>query len=372
MIRSKLTRPLAAIVLVATCVGRPLAQSTRVVPGSAATKVGTGGPGLLFAFAHPKIRMQQVVSAPALAKVSAKIDAIAFRRDGVNTAAYPAFTFTQLTVKLGHTRVGPWSLSTEFDKNPSGAMTVAYQGNLRVSAAPYAGPNLPPWSVAMKLTRPFVFTASAGNLLIELTWTGSDLKSPQYWLLDGDTRWPVTEKFGSPGPFVHQGSYQTVTDRSDLSFGGKIDLESLGNFTQAYPAVAVFGCSRTRFGPLALPFDLTALGAPSNHLYVSMDLVLPHPMIKISHVIYAGRTILAIPQLMQPRSIELFAQLVFLDPKSNALGLVFSAAERFAWGQASDLELIWRDDPLAKHGWRWSENHPRTGGLYTRLSGTFN
>jgi hypothetical protein len=72
----------------------------------------------------------------------------------------------------------------------------------------------------------------------------------------------------------------------------------------------VIGVSRTRWGPLALPFQLQALGRPDCNLYVSGEVVVVVPS-----TIHAGATLpVAVPNDPLLVGLDLFAQAADFNP----------------------------------------------------------
>ncbi len=84
----------------------------------------------------------------------------------------------------------------------------------------------------------------------------------------------------------------------------------------------VIGISKSRFGNLRLPLDLTALGAPGCSIYSSMDLVTPA---KTGPIGFARHTY-GIPLSKNLIGIRYYHQAFVLSSKANNLGLVLSNA----------------------------------------------
>jgi hypothetical protein len=84
------------------------------------------------------------------------------------------------------------------------------------------------------------------------------------------------------------------------------------------PVLLLFGSSTETYRALALPFDLSGLGAPGCQLRVSIDFALP---------LRTDATGLARARLTEPPAeVRLFAQGLVFDPGSNAAGLTLTNA----------------------------------------------
>jgi hypothetical protein len=97
--------------------------------------------------------------------------------------------------------------------------------------------------------------------------------------------------------------------------GDPFTLE-LSNVPSALAAIVWLGASRTAWGPVPLPLDLTMVGMPGCSLLASPDVLLPVPP--------NGRLLLAIPSQRTLLGGAFFNQAFVLDPPVNALGLTAS------------------------------------------------
>jgi len=118
-----------------------------------------------------------------------------------------------------------------------------------------------------------------------------------------------------------------VRQAANLRPGGSVSLQATTTTFSPRPtyALIVIGASRTRFGPIALPLDLTRFGAGGNHLYVSMDVVVSVTPIQ-THISLDARLTIPIPNQRSLEGAQLFAQSIYPHAPSNALGLVYSNA----------------------------------------------
>jgi hypothetical protein len=293
-----------------------LAQS-QVVPPSAAWNDANAASPAPFSYEGGS-RTQHLIEGVAL---SARIvRQFAYRRDA-GTGTFAAKQMANFKVTIGYSGLTAATMSTTFASNRSGNQTVVFQGTYSRPAQPPA-PVVGPWNVVFKLATPFVYVPAQGNLLLELEEAGSAASEIHYDLdavkADATTGW--TARFGSNGAFKSQETYAVACPTpASLRPGGAATVTASG-LSQDYPAAVAYGFSATQYGPLGLPFDLTAVGAPGNTLYVSLDLIVPI-------ILSGGRgsTSLPIPNSAGLAGVSLFGQGLFLSAASNSLGIVWSA-----------------------------------------------
>ena len=94
------------------------------------------------------------------------------------------------------------------------------------------------------------------------------------------------------------------------------------------PAACLIGLSTTRWGSLALPFDLSVLGATGCRLFVSIDFVSPRMINQNGYGTF--RAYFDDPRLP---GVPFYNQWVILDARANAMALVFSDAGRAVIGR---------------------------------------
>jgi hypothetical protein len=227
-------------------------------------------------------------------------------------------------VELGQTTVAPGGLNTTFAANRTGPMTTVFSGNYNLPANPPANPG--PFNIKWTWTKPFLFVASKGNLLIDLTAPGTVGKS-QYFVDHQSTTagTPGTARnYGVPGVFAGKDAYSVTCPAGGANVvpGGFYTLEVKG-LKKNYANLALFGRSDQKFGTLTLPFSLAPLGAPGNSLYAEMFLLSPVKLAAQGST-WSGSSSLAIPANPLYTGLTLYGQMLFVDPPSNALGLVAS------------------------------------------------
>ena len=107
----------------------------------------------------------------------------------------------------------------------------------------------------------------------------------------------------------------------ELPWLGESFILDVSNLLASQPATLLLGASRTAWGTLPLPFDLTSIGMPGCTLHVGGELTLPVP-----HTTGVGRVVLAIPALPTLLGAAFYDQVVALDPAANRLGATVSNA----------------------------------------------
>jgi len=362
----------AATAFVVLAVAAPTAgaQQSRVVPGYFANNEGnTSG---LRPFASDAFRFQMIVAGGELASNVAILNEFAFRRDNTNQSmTYNGFTWSNLTVAIGYAARPPASMSTSFASNRLGTQMKVFSGNYHLPNQPPA--SKAPFNIAFKLGTPWVYARSSGDVLIEMTIPGTNTTKNQY-PVDAIGAGPgtmIVRDFGTKGGFASKDAYSvTNTAPTHLLPGGSVDLGASG-LKSAYPAIVVYGFSNKAFGPIPLPFDLTGLGMAGNHLYVSLDLVLPLPVAKDATGLFGGSTRVPVPPAPWAAGATIYAQAAFFDQPSNAAGLVWSngVESRTSQTPISPLQSLYADDSTAASGFFPITGFGGMGGLVTQFKG---
>ncbi len=298
------------------------AVAQRTVPANAAMTEGNSSS--YMPFIYDKGKFQQIVDGASFCKVSAVLREIAMRRDGTRRGTFVGRTITNYRVNIGHSKHTAATMSNTFGSNWASAKTQIFSGTYNLPTNPPVQ-GLGPWNIQFKIKKPFVYLRSRGNLIIEWETPGNAQRKAEY-LVDshragGAGRYTV---FGTGGQFKTNDRHALFSNAASLKPGGSADLRVTGLLNN-YPAIATYGFSNTRYGALRLPFDLNALGAAGNHLYVSIDLALGLPLSKLGGF-WNGTLRLPIPNQAALGGLTLYGQAIYVDAASNALGLVFSRA----------------------------------------------
>ncbi len=261
-------------------------------------------------------------------------------------------------------------MSTVLKANRTAAMTTVFDGAW-VLPSQTTTTKVGPWNIGWRWARPFVFKNTSGNLLIEIEMPGP-AKTKYRYSVDSFVSGTMGShrSFGTKGRFVGGDRFNMFSSLDQLRPGGEAVMRVV-NLKKGYPALAVYGFSRTKWGSLKLPFDLKSLGAPTNSLQVSMDILLPVAPWKIAPGLWNVRAVLPVPNLATLAGKKFYGQTLFLDPPSNALGLVFSNSTEMTLGKgpAADVAAVHSLD--AKLGFGGFVNVGRSGGPVLRLTGSF-
>gem|GEM_PF-5606141 len=107
--------------------------------------------------------------------------------------------------------------------------------------------------------------------------------------------------------------------------GGKLSVRAECGLDIKNPIVLFLGVSRTTWGRIPLPLDLTPFGAPGNHIYSALE---AGPF-SIPNGGGGGTLVLPIPAALPPGRV--YMQSLLFDPKANSLGTV--------WSNGLDVEI---------------------------------
>jgi len=345
----------------------------KVLPPPAAIFEGPGD--TLIPFSANGFHFQQIYDGAALAPESATVQALAFRRgnDLANQSkTFSSYTLPKTIVQMGRTTVWPTNMSLTFAKNITTTLVTVFQGTLILPAQTKSiGPG--PFNIQIKLARPFVYKRQLDHLILDMVVAGKSTSKNLYFV-DRVSGVPAgnVRAFGTGGTLKASPYLISTTAAGALMPGGQVILE-VTNLNKVYPVLAVFGLSDSTFGPVALPWNLKNLGAPGNSLYVSMDLLFPIKIQKMS-VFYGGIANFGVPLSPTIAGAKIFGQGIILDSASNKLGLVFSSALEFQIGGriVAPFQSLFAPDSTATTG-SYPHVSPgdKTGGLVTLFTGSF-
>jgi hypothetical protein len=334
------------------------------------------GPGdSLIPFSANAFHFQQIYDGAVLAPRSASIQDIAFRRgsDLVNqTKTFSSYTLNKMTVQMGSTTVWPSNMALTFAQNITTGMATVFSGTLVLPAQGVSfGPG--PFNIQIKFARPFLYTRQLDHLILDIVVPGKNTANNTYYadMVTG-ARGGSIRSYGVGGKLKGSPYLIISTGAGALEPGGQVILEA-SNLTKVYPVLAAFGFSDSQFGPVALPWDLKALGAPSNFLHTSLDLLFPITIKKMS-AFYGGVANFGIPMNPALAGAKIYGQGIVVDAASNKLGLVFSNGIEYQIGGkiVAPFKSLYSPDSTAGTG-----IYPHltagniTGGLVTRFTGTF-
>ena len=119
-----------------------------------------------------------------------------------------------------------------------------------------------------------------------------------------------------------------------------------------------------------MPYDLTAIGAPRNSLYTSMDILLPLAMNPVRPVWHARFTA-PIPNDPKLSGFTFYTQSYYADAAANAAGLVASNAIELKMASASsqpETNMVGFYDATKATGW-FAFGATQQGGPVVRFKG---
>ena len=356
-----------ALLVSSSCLAALSAQSTIVVPPSAATVDHT--PYVSSPFTVDVGRFQHLIRGDALTPSVALIREFAYRADQRMGSAAKGRVVPKLTLYAGYSPKTPVTMLPSFASNRSGVQTKLYTGSYRLPTQPRLnGPG--PWNLVFKLATPFLYTRSKGNLLLEFEMPGR--VTTLYWYpIDAfsGSRGGTMKRFGRAGRLVGGDSYGVSGLGLYMLHPDGRAMLGIDGLRRNYPVLAAFGLSNTRYGSLRLPFDLAPLGASGNELSVSLDILLPVALRTDPKGDYYGAGVLPLPKSGLPA--RLYGQALIIDAASNRLGIVTSRGIEFGIDPkpGAPTQCVAAADSTQANGVMGTRWGGPIGGPVIRLSG---
>lgn len=330
------TAPLLALALI----GLSTTSSAQVYKVLPLNYTKTEGPtSSAYPFGYQHTRTQQVWHGPALSKSVAIINGLWYRRDTGIKSAYKARTFQRVSLRVGSTTVSPGKMSTTYASNITSSMTTVLSGTLNLPAQPTPTQSPAVFNAGLNWKTPFLLDVSKGNLLFDMNLPGPVGKNGYFvdaaQVTGGSAG--VALQFGKGGAFAGPEIYALRGNASAMRPGGAVDI-TCGLFKKAYTGSLGLGISRTKWNALNLPFDLRAIGATNNSLYVSLDFQVPFTARRTgTNFVSSFRT--AIPNSSAFAGITFYAQGWYADRTANAAGLVATNALALTTANPSSTPL---------------------------------
>ncbi|MEZ5988652.1 MAG: hypothetical protein R3F30_05935 [Planctomycetota bacterium] len=359
-------RPLP-VMIAALCLVPLGAQGSRVVPADLTTTPGNQDSVLPLTLGT--FRFQQIYEGSTIASTAAIIQDLSFRRGTISSSSYSSVTLQNVVALCGPTKVSPGSISTTFAANVGASQTKVFSGNWTLPAQPMQ-PGLGPFNVTLKFSQPYRYLRSGDHLLLELQASSST--TAVIYQVDASTgaSGGTVRLYGSKGA-LKSGPYAFgCTATGALMRGGRAVLEL--SLPAAYPVVGIFGVSDRAWGPVSLPLDLTAFGAPGNLLYASVDVAVPFSLAQATNG-WDGVGVLPLPDVPAAVGVTLYGQAVIVDPTSNKLGLVMTDAVALTTptGTTAPYASIFGLSPTSSTGFLIPLANNLFGGIVTRFGGVF-
>ncbi|HHI80075.1 MAG TPA: hypothetical protein ENK02_08840 [Planctomycetes bacterium] len=309
--------------------------SGQVVPAAYRTVMGNSGN--YYPLGRARIRYQQVFSNSELR--NAVMTGVSFRQD--DRISGRAGGSIPLKILLGYTFKTPATLTTNFAANfKTGSAVQVFNGTLRLPTLTGRNSDPKKFAVNIKFSRPFVYQQTRSlSLLIEMT--NSSPTSTFYYLDAAFGSRATTSRLYALNPTATTGYVQrnyglvmrfdnappvgaipqlTNTGAPEINRSFRIHLSQARKNSVA---VLLFGLSKTRWGPVPLPWDLSFIGGTGCKLYVSFDLILGAVPTGTSG---GGTLVLPTPNDRSLIGKVFHNQWFVVDRPANALGLVFTNA----------------------------------------------
>jgi len=166
------------------------------------------------------------------------------------------------------------------------------------------------------------FISHEGGTAVTWSWDTSGVNSIHYWHSATATAWngPFTSvKWGWKVNCAGGKSITNLSNTGTPKLGGSFSVD-LSKAVPSTGAALFFGASNTKFLTLKLPFALTAFGAPSCSLNVSVDVVVPTAVDAQG----MAQVKLGVPNLRSLLGVNFHNQFMVLDKGANSFGFSFS------------------------------------------------
>jgi len=295
--------------------------------------------GVAFWALSPFVARRQLVLGQSHlgALVGKTIDSITVRRNMGDNEPLDG-GLLHLQVWLSHSRRGALAMSTYFAGNRGPDQIPVFDNTISVPPAPAAPTTPAPWTspYAVKITFAKRFTYQGGPLCIEILTRPVQGQTPPWFTIDAivEPGGGTVVQYGDscvPG----MGTMPAGADGHSVVVGstGLFYLRGLRNTGQAF---CMFGTSRSQYGTVALPVELSPLGAPGCHLHTN-PLAFNNPAGIESPVGGSpglARWGLLIPPLPALAGAKIYTQWAVVDPGLNPLNLTFSNGVELTIGAA--------------------------------------
>jgi len=318
------------------------AQSLLVVPASHASQEGTGSTNVPFGRSTP-VRVQYVYDA-ALFNGPVTITAVAFRLDGLTTAAGKQ---VDCELRMSTLPLALVDVNVDFAVNRGGDETVVLPRQLITLPAQStaASPNtfLPP----LQLATPFAYDPQLGGLVLEIIVHG---QPPGAYSLD--VTYVCDSQDQAVGPVSCPGSNSLpllVESATSQVMWGRPWVARVRQAVPGALAILVLGTidSGTWAG-MQLPQDLVVVGAPG--CYLSIDIA--GSFVSVAGGAGTAQFPFVIPNTTAALGAWIRFQAAAFDPPANALGIVTSQAQKVQVCGWEPVARVWSSGLTAAFGTR--------------------
>ncbi len=323
---------LALTALLFSAAPSPRAQTKYFVVPAAYAKV-EGKSRNTYPFSYDEVRTQMIYNGKKLGFSKGAITEVAFRRDGTYTSVFNAKKFP-LKVWISKSPNTDKSASVCFAQNRGPNPKLVFSGTLNL---PQAGaPSTPPapFSIVIPFSPPWIYTG--GNICLEMVAPGP--YRYDRWMTDtfynSEGGSGTRQMFGQACAPTGSGKTPRLSVSTFRLLIGKTAYISLYAYRNNVPCFMFLGASKTAWGGLKLPYDLTALGATGCKVLTGADVILT----ATSHPSYSsGSTYFCFFVPENPSFIgqHIYSQGFVIDPKANAMGLLSTEGWDITFGNSS-------------------------------------
>ena len=323
-----------------------------------------------YPFAFDQQRTQMIYDGKKLGFKMGAITEVAFRRDGTYTKIFNAKKLP-LKVWISKSPHTDKSASVCFAQNRGPNPKLVFNGtlNLPQSAAPPSAPA--PFSIVIPFSPPWIYTG--GNICLEMV--SPDPKRTDTWMTDcfynpeGGSGTKL--KYGQACAPVGTGRTPKLSVYTFRLLIGKTAYVTLYAYRNSVPCFMFLGTSKTAWGTIKLPFDLTPLGATGCKIFTRADVILT----ATSHPSYSsGSTYFCffVPDNSSFIGAHLYTQGFVIDPKANPMGLLSTEGYDITFGNSSanweGVQSIFSLYPNVAYG----ATSSGANGHITRFGGSLN
>ena len=289
-----------------------------------------------FGIGRANQRYQQVMlgsEAPA----SMIVNGYSLRQD--NSTSGRAGGTQTYTVLLGYTKYSPGTITSAFASNFNAGIspTVVFSGNVNIPTWTGTNTSLKNFGFSVKFPKPWVYVRRTGeNLLFELrnTSTTSVLQYPDATTVSGAisriygttataSTGTVQRNYGLVMRFDTASSPVRVApalSNSGVPELGKVFRLNIAQAKTSTAAVLIFGLSKSSWGAIKLPLNLSFLGAKDCNLLCSYDLT----FVTATNTAGNGGISFGVPNVASMRGKIFHNQYFVIDKAANGLGLAFT------------------------------------------------
>lgn len=315
------------------------AQKSMVVPRWTATKEGNAQS--LTPFGYGRVRSLQHIGVGMLRPqlpVFAKITSIAYRRD---TDHMPKTAMSRTDNPFWTLRMCNWSPNVNrisnrylpnartFNNAFNELQNVFNTKRIRFPTLPPVISGPAPFQLEFKLDRPFVYLG-LGLAIDHFVYEPRNRVS--HYFVDAErpkSDFGTTKLFGTSCPKGMNRNYASPSNPG----GDPLRLWLFGGPSNSV-AIAMIGASKTFFGPVPLPWDLTKLGFPGCSFYTSAEIMLGASTKSTG----SAEMAIQIPPDPKLAGVTVYSQWMVVDKRVNpTLPLAFSNAVEITLGKAIGL-----------------------------------